>query len=238
MEENQTGAVSEEGTVSKEGEVSGGTESKEASPLTAEQASKMIADALAEQDRQYGKKLQSLTDQSAYLKSQLAEAKQKGDVSHSTLETLKGRVREADPDLLKDVEAAELKTKLSQYERSESDMRIQSQVMEFDKKFHNQLGDLLDGFDIDPADERIDWGTDAKDYLDKQGRIIASLKKIRVEDKKKEKVEQGKKFDDFKLSLRKELGLDSVDTSNPVAPKEDTTKYTPNDWIRKGLKTK
>ena len=35
---------------------------------------------------------------------------------------------------------------------------------------------------VDPNDKRIDWGSDAKDYFDAEGRISASVAKILKED--------------------------------------------------------
>jgi len=215
------GAVSKEGAVSENGTVSPETVESQAKPLTVEQINQMIKSAMAEQERQSGKLAQSLNDQIRHLKGQLAESRQKAEAAGGTLETIRGRVKETDPELVKEMELAELRARAQQYEKSESERTQKEQQAEFDRTFHSQLGDLLEGFDIDPADSRIDWGSDAKDYLEKQGRILASVKKIRAEQAKSDKEQRAKEFDDFKAKLRKELGLDSVDTANVTGQGDD-----------------
>lgn len=224
MDDIQEGAVSQE-TTSQEGEASQEESAQKAETqpqtLTAEQIQKMIGDALAEQNREFSKTKQSLNDRITHLQGKLSEKSQAADTSGSVLDAFRDRLKDSDPEALKELELAELRARDQQYRQRETEQQQESQRVEFDKKFHGQLGELLDGFGIDPADERIDWGNDSKDYLEKQGRIFASINKIRGEQVAEEKTQRAKELEDFKNSLRKELGLDSVDTTNPIATSSD-----------------
>jgi hypothetical protein len=70
--------------------------------------------------------------------------------------------------------------------------------------------------EIDPSDARIDWATDATNYVERQKRILKSAAKIAKERQTKVQEELSKKLsDDITARVKKDLGVDSVDTSTP-----------------------
>jgi len=242
MAENQTGDVSNQGTPSTEGEVSKETtpqavpepkpedkdKSKEAQPLTQEHVNQMIKDALAEQETAYKRQLQSVNDKAEFLKGKLTEIEpqyRRTKAAAEVLQKVKSRLKEVDPDLDKDVEIAELRTENQHHQEQEQQTTAQQQAAAFDTQFHTQMTQRLQGLDIDPKDKRVDWGTDAKDYLSKMDRILTSAEKIikergkAVEDKK---VADEKEIEArIEARLRKQLGLDTVDTSTPASSVSD-----------------
>ncbi len=91
------------------------------------------------------------------------------------------------------------------------------QQAEFDSKFVGSMAESLQALDIDPKDTRIDWAEDAKlkgDYVERQKRILTSAAKISKENQVKSQESLSKKLvDEITAKVRRELGVDSVDTS-------------------------
>jgi len=109
-------------------------------------------------------------------------------------------------------------------------------VTAFNQKFDEQMGQFITNMGIDVNDKRLDKGADAKDYWEKQQRILASVSKIQKENQKdaEEKLTQQQK--DFEAKIRKDLGLDTEDTSTPTGVSVDWRKLPAEEKIKAGLK--
>ena len=235
MDDNvQEGSVSE-GTESqelKQGEVSQEATSKEGiipQSLTPDQIKEIIKESLSVERE---KIRQSVADKSRY---EVEQALKRATTAEQTLLHMKGSLKDVDPDTLKDLELAELRARVGISQGMEQEASIRQQQTDFDQKFHTGVKTHIAELGIDPNDKRLDWADDAKDYLEKRQRIDGSIRKVIKENTEKEKEGLSRQMKEMEAKLRQELGLDSVDTSNPVAPRKDIGKMTPSELIKEGL---
>jgi hypothetical protein len=141
-------------------------------------------------------------------------------------------VGDLDPDTLQKIELAELRAKDASYKTAEQEEQSRQQMNDFVQTFNSQLNQFIVDSGIDPNDKRIDWGADAKDYFEVQRRVLASVNTIRkenvtmeTENRDKEKKDLEAKFEAKFVQMRKDLGLDSVDTSTPVGGGTNEDKW-------------
>uniref|UniRef100_A0A6M3IGB2 Uncharacterized protein n=1 Tax=viral metagenome TaxID=1070528 RepID=A0A6M3IGB2_9ZZZZ len=113
-----------------------------------------------------------------------------------------------DPALAARMRAATTAAQARAYQEQE---RVYSQEQEKQSFFDDMSSVIREEFGVDPEDKRIDMAFDAKTQQEATRRILASVSKIRKEDSKKE-TESLK--EEIARELRKELGIDSVDTTS------------------------
>lgn len=186
-------------------------------PLTEEVLTQRVNDAVAVAVAQLTetakREIQSIKDKS---KLEVAQASKKAKISDQTLTHIKGALKDADPETLKELELAELRSRVAGYQGGEQDEFVQQKAAEFDSKFQSSVTHHLNELGIDPSDKRIDWGEDASDYLEKRARIDASIRTIIKQNATDAEAALDTKLKDELAKMRKELGLDSVDTANPT----------------------
>ena len=215
--ELQQSETSVEEVAAKEGEVSEGTTSKEGETpqsLTPELVREMIKESLATERE---KIRQSVADKSRF---EFEKALKRASVAESTLQNI---IPELDEETKTKIELARLRGQAAQYQTKEQEDEARRQYEEFHQTFNAQMTEFITDSGIDPNDKRIDWGKDAKDAFEMQHRIHTSVAKILKENKKSEDEKRSQEIKDLETKLRKELGLDSVDTSNPVSATSEQT---------------
>jgi uncharacterized membrane-anchored protein YjiN (DUF445 family) len=186
----------------------------ETQPLTQEQVSKMVQESVALATETAKREIQSIKDKA---RAEVEQAYRRSQLAETTLNQVRGKLKEADPTFAQELEIAELRTKDQHYQQREAEDMARQQQAQFDNAFKNNLTQFITGLGADPKDPRVDWGEDAKDYLEKQNRILNSVVKLQKEDTKKTEDKRSQEVKDIEIKLRKELGLDSVDTTQPVA---------------------
>ena len=119
---------------------------------------------------------------------------------------------ETDPEAAARFQLADKDAQLDYYQRKEAAEAQARTTAEFDATFKGNITESLKVFGIDPTDKGIDWAEDSPDYFQKQQRILGSAGKLlesqREADRAMGKTELAK--------MRKDLGLDSVDTGIPA----------------------
>jgi hypothetical protein len=216
------GEVSTEETtsqVTKEGEVSQETTSKgKEAPelLTPEQVKEIVRESLAVERE---KIKQSVADKTRF---EVEQALRKAQIAEATLDKF---APELDEETRNKLELHRLRSKDAVYQTREQEEAARRQADEFFSTFNAQMTKFITDAGIDPDDKRIDWGKDAKDALEMQQRILSSVNKIQKENSKmaEQKLEQHLKEETAKM--RKELGLDSVDTSTPQGTASNEDKW-------------
>jgi hypothetical protein len=214
-------SVQKEGTVSTEtvsktdlaGAVAPDAVVNQAQPLTQEAISKQIEDALAPIKEATKREIQSVKDKA---KTEVDKAIRKAELAENTLNQARAKLRETNPEVVAELEAAELKETVRHYKSRDAEEQTQQQFAQFDQTFKTNVNQFVTELGLDPNDKRIDWGDDAKDYLDKQSRILKSVTAIQKAETKKADEKRSQEVKDIEARLRKDLGLDSVDTGNPV----------------------
>lgn len=127
----------------------------------------------------------------------------------------------------------------TQFAQQEQEEVQKEQLEKFTEDFETNSRELIEQFGIDPKDERIDWGEDSSDFLQRQKRILSSVAKINAGNQSafKEKLEE--RLEDMNRQNRKDQGLDSADDSIPTGSKRLPTaeaigKMSYTEWVKAG----
>ncbi len=115
-------------------------------------------------------------------------------------------------------ELASLRARDRRYREQESHNMSEQQRQTFDNQFRDKVAKIAKKMGVDPSDSRIDWGLTSSDYLERLDVVTDSVEKIATETRNAEKVAFEKTFSEKILAqARKELSMDSVDTSAPAS---------------------
>lgn len=192
-----------EGTPSPEAETK---EQPQEQPFTEAQEARlqqMMADAKESGRRE----MQGIKDR------EVAEAQRRARLAESEAASYKTSFSGLDEDTKKDIELAQLRNQAQASQSlSQEDAQRQQQDAYF-TSLNDSLIRHLDALGIDKDDKRIDWAKDAPDYLAGRSKFDASVVRILKEDAKVAESKRKQEFADMELKLRKDLGLESVDTS-------------------------
>ncbi|TET43272.1 MAG: hypothetical protein E3J66_02115 [Dehalococcoidia bacterium] len=201
--------VSEEKTVPQEAEKKTEEQPKE-QPLTEERVQQLVTEAtsraVAEAKEVGRRELQSQQsiNKNAETRARLAESRAKG---------YEAGLSGLDEETRKDIELARYREteRTSQSIAQEDEQRRQGEA--YLQQMNNSLLEEVRSWGIEPDDKRIDFASDAPDYFTGRKRFTDSLQKIVRENQKKAEEKQGEDFKNLESKLRKDLGLDSVDTT-------------------------
>ncbi len=210
--------TSTEETTSQETETTQ-TEQSQERPLTEERVQQLVAEATAKavtDAKEAGRRqLQGEQDRNtnAEKRARLAEGKV------SAYETsFKG----LDEETQKDIELARLREQDKHYQSTAQEDAQRQQDTTFYQRMNEGVLVALDSLGIPRDDKRIDWGAGSQDYIEARSRFDSSVAKIISADRK---VTEDKMKGDFKTlesNLRKELNLDSVDTTTGSSGGDDS----------------
>ena len=179
-------------------------------PFSEEQEARMqqlMAQATSTAREEGKREMQGIKDK------EVADANRKARAAQNEAASYKTSFSGLDEDTQKDVELARYREqdKLTQSTAQEDSQRQQND--DFWARVNQQVLTSLDNLGIPREDKRLDWGEGSKDLPEARARLDASVAKILNEEKK---VAEDRMKDDFKgleSKLRKELNLDSVDTT-------------------------
>jgi len=211
----QDGTVSEDsGTESTETgtqETDSGTEQQpQPQPLTEERIHQIIA----EQTDLARREIQSVKDKA---RSEVEAAQRRARLAETESAGYRSSFSGLDEETQRDVELRQLRGEKQYYQGLEVEEAQRRQFQQAIDTFHAQTNQFVTDLGIDPSDKRIDWGSHDEPLLQKQQRILASVAKIQKEDRKLSEGKLKEELEDFKKGIRKELNLDSVDTTQGSA---------------------
>ena len=142
----------------------------------------MIADATAKavfEAKELGKReLQSQQDRN---KTELARAQKRAQLAENVLGSARTHIQTLDPEIAKELELATYRAKEQGRTTMEQEENAAQQQAEFHQNFIGRQTKFITDLGLDPKDKRIDWGSDAKDYLDAMERIQGSVAKLQKE---------------------------------------------------------
>jgi hypothetical protein len=182
-------------------------------PLTEEVINKRISEAIASATEKATREIQSVKDKS---KAEIERAQNEAKLHRETFSTFKSTLGELEPEVANKLELAELKAKDRAFQSAQQSEQVAKQQQETLEKFNSNMTQFITESGLDPTDKRVDWGSDAQTLLDKQAKILASVAKIHKANAKDSSEKQSQLIKDEIAKVRKELNLDSVDTSNSV----------------------
>ncbi len=178
--------------------------------LTEERVQQLMAEAttkaVAEAKEAGRRELQSEQDRNI-------NAEKRAKLAEGTVSAYESSLKGLDEETQKDIELERYRAqdKLSQSSTQEEAQR--QQEVAFYKRMNEGALVYLDNLGIARDDKRVDWGAGSQDYIEARNRLDASVAKILNENKKETEEKQGKDFKELESKLRKDLGLDSVDTT-------------------------
>ena len=180
---------------------------QEIQPLTEERIQQLIA----EETEKVRRQLQSDKDRA------IAEVRREAEKRVRLAEGRAGAYETSfdglDEDTRKDAELAMLRSeRKSTQELAQEEAQRRNQE-EYAQRLQSSLAEHVKSLGITQEDKRIDWATDAPDYLTGRSRFDASIAKILQADRKTTEDKQKQDFKDLESKLRKDLGLDTVEPS-------------------------
>lgn len=205
-------------------------EGGEPQPQSLEEQVKQLISGLAEQTDLSKRELQSFKDKAL---KEIGEAQARAQFAEESLAGVEAGFKETDPEA---AEMARLRTSDAQHRRMGVAQIQRQQAEVFDKSFQENMNQFITGMGIDPEDKRLDWAPEDRSYLSKQQRILASVSKIQKENQKVTEEKLTQQQVDFEAKIRKDLGLDSEDTSISPGVGVDFQKLSAEDKIKAGLK--
>ncbi len=194
-------ASPESGTVSPDT----GTQSQDTGTQTQPSVEEQIAKAMGEQTEIITRKIQSAGDKA------VARITREAD---STAKMTEDAIAALDATTGEESEGAKPKRQ-DQY-RSQLDARRQQEaaVKKTVDTFESNIRQHITDLGIDPDDKGIEWGDSGDlNLVERQGKILTSVGKIQKENAKLAEGKAEQKFKDLEVGLRKDLGLDTVDTT-------------------------
>ena len=185
----------------------------ESQSLTQESVAQMVQAELAKATEAAKREIQSIKDKA---RAEVDQHLRKSQLAEATLNQVRSKLKDADPAFAEQLEVEELRVRDRAYRSQEQELAAYQQQAQFDQQFKQNLSQFVSGLGVNPEDKRVDWGDDAPNYLEKQNRILASVVKIQQDESKVAATKRSQEFKELEMKLRKDLGLDSVDTANPT----------------------
>lgn len=209
--------------VSPEAEVT--PEVTEPAALTEERVQQMIVEATVEAvtaAKESGRR--ELQSQQSRNKAEVAEAQGRARFAEGSLARVKRGYVNLDPEARQTLENAERDGQLSYYQSRDAEASQRERDMATVDAFEENIRQSIVRRGIDPNDKRIEWGDRTTDLTQRQNAILQSVDKIQEEGAKSDKEKRGQEVKDVETRLRKELGLDSIDTSSSGGVRGKLTK--------------
>ncbi len=178
--------------------------------LTEERVQQLIAEATAtavtKAEEAGRRNLQSEQDRNK-------NAEKRAKLAEGTVKAYESSFNSLDEDTQKDIELGRYR---EQEKINQSSVQEDARTQQ-DAQFYQRMNDgvltNLDNLGIARDDKRIDWGAGSQDYIEARNRLDTSVAKILSTNRKEADEKQGKDFKELETKLRKDLGLDSVDTT-------------------------
>lgn len=212
-----------EGTPLPEGEkLPGGEKPPEPQPLTEEKVQQMIAESsqLAEQQgEEKGRRwMQSKKN------GEVTDALRRAKLAEDELAGVSAGLGDLDDDAKARLELARYRSRDQHYQKWEQEEAQRRQFRETYDAFNANMNQFIAEVGLDPNDKRIDWGDESEPLLAKQQRILGVVGKLQKEKEKESKDSVSQQVKDAEAKIRKDLGLDSVDTSASAGGSADWDK--------------
>jgi len=179
-------------------------------PLTEERVQQMILEATTKAKDVGRREMQGIKD------AEIARI-QRAVRQDSAADAIKASLQNFDPEqgnINQTVELAELRYRDQSRLQVEAEEKQRQQQEVFVNQLKEQLTQEAKDLGVDPNDSRIDWAEDATDFITGRNRWSKSVSSIVGENRVKEKEALTNQFKELEANLRKDLGLDSVDTTN------------------------
>ena len=137
-----------------------------------------VAEAIARSTEAAKREIQSTKDRAT---AEVNAALRRASLAESTLGEARTHLQDVDPEVAKEMELVELRSREKGRKAMEQEEAMRQQQIAFHEQFHSNLTQFITGLGVDPSDKRIDWGSDSPNYLEAQRRVLDSVSKIQKE---------------------------------------------------------
>ena len=137
-----------------------------------------VAEAIARSTEAAKREIQSTKDRAT---AEVNAALRRASLAESTLGEARTHLQDVDPEVAKEMELVELRSREKGRKAMEQEEAMRQQQIAFHEQFHSNLIQFIAGLGVDPSDKRIDWGSDSPNYLEAQRRVLDSVSKIQKE---------------------------------------------------------
>jgi len=173
-----------------------------------------VAKAIALEMEKSKRELQSVKDKA---RAEVESAQRRARLAETTLGTARTKIGEQDPELAKELELQELRAREQGRMTLEQEEQLRQQQTAFAQKLNASLIAHLESLGIDPKDSRIDWASDATEYVQGRSRFDASVAKIIGADKQTMQTEKSsleKRLSDLEAKVNQvSVEANSVNTT-------------------------
>jgi hypothetical protein len=171
--------------------------------------SKLVAEELAKHTEVSKREIQSIKDRS------IAEVERARKVAEDNYANAMRTVAGDDPELQTKAQLAAYQAQARINQQRQYEDMSHRQQSEFDRNFKDANTQFVTDIGLDLNDKRIDWGDGEGNYLERMKRIQKSVAVIAKEERKTIEEKAQKTIKEELAKLKKEFGIDSVDTSTP-----------------------
>ena len=144
-----------------------------------------VAKALATQTETAKREIQSVKDKAkdevGRARTEAESAQRRAKLVEGTVGAVRKSFQESEPEVAKELELQELRARDAGRLTLEQEEQAKQAHTEWIDQFYASLTQHLSSLGIDEKDQRLDWGTDAKDAFDAQRRFLDSVAKIQKE---------------------------------------------------------
>ena len=194
----------------------------QAQPITEERLQQL----LAQQAETLKRSLQSEKDKAvAEVRREADKALRRERLEKDAIKSsLKGYDADSGKSPAEALELAELRARDQSHQASDVEERQRRELETYSVQLKQSLKDHLKEVGIDEADKRIDWAEDAQDFLSGRGRFDKSVAQILKGNQTKAQEVMKTTLEAEVSKIRKELGLDKVNTVNSPSVGSDADK--------------
>ncbi len=140
-------------------------------------------------------------------------AEKRAKLAQSTVNAYEASFSGLDEETRKDIELARLREQEKYNQTTAQEDATKQQEATYYQRMNEGVLSSLDALGIPRDDKRIDWGSGSQDYVEARSRLDASVAKIISSDRKVAEDKMNEDFKTLESKLRKDLNLDSVDTT-------------------------
>ena len=140
-------------------------------------------------------------------------AERRARLAESRVDAYETSFKGLDEEAQKDIELARLREQEKYHQTTAQEDVTKQQEATYYQRMNEGVLSSLDALGIPRDDKRIDWGSGSQDYVEARSRLDASVAKIISSDRKVTEDKMNEDFKTLESKLRKDLNLDSVDTT-------------------------
>lgn len=158
-------------------------------------------------------------------RTEIDEANRRTQRAEADVSAYKSSFDNLDEDAKDKAELNLLRSQGKQYQTFMQEEDTKRKTESYRQSLQNSLVENVKALGINPDDKRIDWAENEVDFLTGRNKFDTSVAKILNEEKGKDKKKMEDDFKSLEAGLRKDLGLDKVDTTTTASGGDSDAEF-------------